>query len=248
MVGVIDRFGGRANEYVAGRPSYPEAVLADLPLAEARVIVEIGAGTGKFTRLLARTGKRVVAVEPSPRMAAHIRAEAGEAPEIVHAAAEKVPLPDGSTDLICVATAFHWFDYGPATAEIHRLLRSGSHLALLWNLRDERVPWVAALSRLLEAYASEPPRRASGKWRAILSDERFRLVKEVRHPFRQPMTHQGIYDRVFSTSYIVSLQTAEQDKVRAAVAAVIAGEPALGDAEHVEFPYVTELHLLQRVP
>ncbi|HVO16064.1 MAG TPA: SAM-dependent methyltransferase, partial [Alphaproteobacteria bacterium] len=65
MAAVVDRFGSRANEYAAGRPEYPDAVLDDLPLRDARVIVELGAGTGKFTRTLARTGKRVIAVEPS---------------------------------------------------------------------------------------------------------------------------------------------------------------------------------------
>jgi SAM-dependent methyltransferase len=248
MAAVVDRFGSRANEYAAGRPEYPDAVLDDLPLRDARVIVELGAGTGKFTRTLARTGKRVIAVEPSKPMADRIPAEVGAPVEVLIAAAESVPLPDATADLVCVATAIHWFDYGPATAEIHRLLRPGGHLAVIFNRRDERVPWVAALSKMLDSHTHGAPRRSRGQWKAILSDPRFRLVKETKHDFAQRTTQQGIYDRVFSTSYIIASPPAEQDRVRAEVAAIIAGEPTLRDAERVDFPYVTELHLLQRVP
>jgi SAM-dependent methyltransferase len=248
MAAVVDRFGSRAKEYAAGRPGYPETILDDLPLGDAQVIIELGAGTGKFTRTLARTGRRIIAVEPSKPMADRIPAEVGAAVDVLIAAAESVPLPDAAADLVCVATAIHWFDYGPATAEIHRLLRPGGHLAVIFNRRDERVPWVAALSKMLDSHARGAPRRSRGQWRAILSEPRFRVVKETKHYFAQHTSREGIYDRVFSTSYIIALPPAEQDQVRADVAAIIAGELTLGNAERVDFPYVTELHLLQRVP
>ena len=247
MAAVVDRFGHRVNEYVAGRPLYPDAVLADLPIGDGTVVVELGAGTGKFTRSLVSTGARVIAVEPSERMAERIPAEVGVAVEILIAAAESVPLPDDCADLVCAASAFHWFDYGPAMAEICRLLKPGGHLAILANARDERVPWVAALTRLLESHAHDAPRRSTGKWRAVLSDSRFRIDKQTRHPFRQLSGRQGIYDRVASTSYIAALPSVEQDEVRAKVAAIIDAEPTLRDSEGIAFPYVSELYLLQRV-
>jgi SAM-dependent methyltransferase len=247
VAAVVDRFGHRAREYAAGRPHYPDALLADLPLTQGAIVVELGAGTGKFTRLLVRHGVRVIAVEPSEPMAERIPAEVGAPVEILIAAAESVPLPDGSADLVCVATAIHWFDYGPATAEMHRLIKPGGHLAIIFNRRDERVPWVAALSKMLDSHSHGAPRRSRGQWKAILSDPRFRLVNETSHDFAQQTTGQGIYDRVFSTSYVIALPPAEQDQVRAEVAAIIAAEPALRDAERLEFPYVSELHLLQRL-
>ena len=248
MAAVVDRFGHRAQEYAAGRPHYPDALLADLPLTQGAIVVELGAGTGKFTRLLVRHGVRVIAVEPSEPMAERIPAEVGAPVEILIAAAESVPLPDAVADLVCAATAFHWFDYVQATAEIHRLLRPGGHLAVIFNRRDERTPWVAVLSKLLDSHTHGAPRRSRGDWKAILSDPRFRRVKQTTHAFMQCTTRQGVYDRVFWTSYIIALPPSEQDQVRAEVAAIIAAEPTLRDAECVAFPYVTELYLLQRVP
>ncbi len=238
---LIEAFGRRVPEYVSGRPDYPEALLAELP--EAAVIVELGAGTGKFTRLLARTGARVIAVEPQPAMAAHIPT----APNIeaVAGTAEQVPLPDACADLVCCATAFHWFDYARATAEILRIARPGAHLALIWNLRDAREPWVADVNRLLDAYRSGPHRWASGQWRTILGDVRFELVRESEHPFVHRMPPRGIVDRVLSSSFIAALPPSEQDTVRQEVLEVIAACPDLADADEIGFPYVCRLYLLR---
>lgn len=247
-------FAKRVPEYEAGRPEYPDALLDDLPLAEARVVLDLGAGTGKFTKILAARiaesrgphTPRLFAVEPVREMADRL-AERGLAVELRAGSAEAIPLPDGSVDLVCCAQSFHWFDYEPASAEIDRVLAPDGYLALIWNLRDERVPWVAALTRLFDRHAGGTRRYGTGAWRRILEDPRFRLERMTRHGFSYRMGRGGLYDRVFSTSFIAAMPPAEQAAVREEVDRLMTGHPEILASGMVEFPYVCELHLLQRV-
>ena len=131
-------FGAAADVYERARPSYPvDAVRWALPPGAQRVL-DLGAGTGKLTAVLLDLGLDVVAVEPSAQMRAHVPARA----EVLAGTAESVPLGDASVDAVVVGQAFHWFDPGPALAEVARVLRSGGTLGLLWNVRDESSSWV----------------------------------------------------------------------------------------------------------
>jgi SAM-dependent methyltransferase len=238
-------FAKRVAEYVAGRPDYPPALLDALP--RAATVVELGAGTGKFTQSLVGRARRIVAVEALPEMAARIGQGGGSGVEVLIAKAEQVPLPDACADLVCCATAFHWFDYPAAADEIHRLLKPGGHLALIWNRRDDRVPWVAAYSALVESYARDARSFGSGHWREIFKDNRFAKAGERSFPFTYPMPVTGIADRALSTSYIAQLPEGEQAALRARIDDLIAAHAELRDATEIAFPYVSLLYLLRRV-
>jgi SAM-dependent methyltransferase len=174
-------------------------------------------------------------------MAAHIPAVAKV--QVLAGTAEAIPLPAASADLICSATAFHWFDYDKATAEILRIARPGAYLALVWNVRDQGIPWVAEIDRLTDVYrAGDQPR---GDHRQILGDGRFELVRETEHRFEHRMPVGSIVDRVLSTSFIAALPESEQEAVREKVLAVIASNPGLAGASEIGFPYICRLYLLR---
>jgi len=234
------------NAYETGRPSYPAEIVAALPLQAAHCVVDLGAGAGKFTRLLLAhlsSTARLIAVEPVPEMSAKLAKEA--IVEVINARADAIGLDTGSVDLVTCAQAFHWFDNEPSVAEIARLLRPGGTLALVWNNGDDRAPWVDALSRMIEHYAGDTPRQRTGHWRWVLNDPRFALEKEIvqEHPHRMP--RQDVFQRVASTSYVANLPDTEKATLRAKTDDILR-EAGLGDADEVVFPYVTHLYLLKR--
>jgi SAM-dependent methyltransferase len=237
-------YAHRVDEYVAGRPGYPVELVSDLPPADT--IVELGAGTGKFTRLLALTGKAVVAVEPVEQMAARIQSDCPAGVEVRIGTAEAIPVADDAADLVCSATAFHWFDYARATREIIRVLRQDGALALVWNIRNERLPWVAAFCRLIDGYAGNTPRRTSGEWRAIFDDARFEYLGRKRYAWSHAMPPRALVDRALSTSFIAVLPPSEQKHVCDRVLHIVENDPALVGKDEIQFPYVTELQVFRR--
>src|SRR6476619_3901911 len=115
-------FGAMAAEYDAVRPSWPEETVRWMlgspePTTELAV-VDLGAGTGKGSRVLAAMGTRVTAVEPAEGMLAALRGSLpGLAPERTARVeprdgnSEHEPVEDGSADAVTVFQAWHWFDH-----------------------------------------------------------------------------------------------------------------------------------------
>lgn len=228
-------FGAAAGAYERGRPPYPPEATAWLVPESARAVVDLGAGTGKLTRALRAPGRELVAVEPSAgmreefaRVVPGIRALAGTA--------ESIPLPDASADTVVCAQAWHWADPERAVPEVARLLRPGGRLALVWNNRDESVPWVAELGRLLREYAPAPAEdRQTDRIGAP-----FGPVERRDFRWRHPVTEAEIVDMIASRSYVITLAPAVRDRLLDRVRALLAV------ARPGEMPYVTECHRAAR--
>ena len=179
-----------AAAYERGRPGYPPAAVdflaARLRLGPGRTVVDLAAGTGKLTRPLLATGAEVVAVEPVAEMRAALPAGA----RAVDGTAEEMPLDTGSADAVAVAQAFHWFDGDAALAEIHRVLRPGGALALVWNRRRMDDPLNQAIEELLAPYRGHRSALHTDDWQRAFEDTKlFGPLEEREHfPTTNPWT------------------------------------------------------------
>jgi SAM-dependent methyltransferase len=236
-------FTAGATAYVEGRPDYPQEIEAwlthDLGLSSGKTALDLAAGTGKFSPRLLATGAAVVAVEPVRamldqliRLYPEIDARSGSA--------QNIPLDDSSVDAVVCAQAFHWFATLEALREIHRVLKPGGALGLVWNVRDDSVPWVAALTRIMKPLEGDTPRFHSQKWRNVFPAEGFSPLRERLFSHRHTGSPEKvIVERILSVSFMAALPPDQQEQVKAQLWQLIADSPELAGKDRVTFPYKT---------
>lgn len=236
-------FAAAAETYARGRPDYPPEALAwlrsALGLQPGKLVIDLGAGTGKFTKHVVATGAQVVAIDPVAPMLDQLRQRVLGVEALV-GNAEQIPLPDRSADALVCAQSFHWFARPSAIEEIRRVLKPGGVFGLIWNVRDDSVDWVAQLDRLMEPHEGGAPRYVDGAWRSLFPAKGFGPLLESRFPHEHVgPAEQVIVDRVASTSFIAALPAEERDRFLASVRELIRTTPALVEQGEVRFPYQT---------
>ncbi len=245
---VARAFDATAAAYERGRPDYPQAAVdalaGALGIGAGTTVVDLGAGTGKLTRLLVPTGARVIAVEPLAGMRAELETAVPSA-EVLDGTADAMALPKGSADAVVAAQAFHWFAGEEALAEIHRVLRPEGGLGLMWNVRDVSVPWVARLTEILDRYAPDDvPRHRRDDWRRVFeTTDRFTTLEQRSFPHAQVVDPQSVRDRVGSISFVAVLSQRTRQAVLDEVAALVAAEPP-----PVTIPYETRVYWCRARP
>ena len=231
-------FGRAADAYERGRPGYPPDALAhlaaELGLRDGVTVLDLAAGTGKLTRMLAATDAAVIAVEPVAAMR-RVLAAAVPGVQVLDGTAEAIPVADGTLDAVTVDRAL---------VEIGRALRPGGGLALVWNTFDSSVDWGAALQALVHVYRRGEPQYGRGtSWReafaasplyAPLSERVFGLVHEL--------DTAGLLARIGSTSYIATLPDADRAQLFAEVRALVAELP-----QPLRLPYRTDTYVTRRI-
>ncbi len=249
-------FAAAGQVYERGRPDYPPEAMAclvtHLGIGAGSTVVDVGAGTGKLTRLLLDTGAQVTAVEPVADMRLAFARTLPGVP-VLDGTAEALPLDTGTVDAVVAGAAFHWFDGPAALREIHRVLRSGGGLGLVWNPRDETVEWVAQLVRLVDAYKQgDPPRYTDGRWRRAFTLTEiaglFTPLQEAQFPFDHEVERNVALTRVASTSFVGALPPAARDEVLARARALLDTHPDTRDRPMLRLPYRADVYWCRKRP
>jgi SAM-dependent methyltransferase len=216
-------FARSADAYERGRPGYPDAAIDWLgERLGGRRVVDLAAGTGKLTRSLADRGFEVVAVEPVAEMRAVTALD--DRVTVLDGTAEAIPLGDGSADAVTVAQAFHWFDGSRALAEIHRVLRPGGVLALVFNRRRTEDEIHRRIDALLAPHRGDAPEHASDGWRGSLETSALLApLATARFDIAQVLDGDGLVDRFGSVSFVASMDEVPRAKLHAEVRELAGG-------------------------
>lgn len=207
-------FDRAAVEYERARPGYPAALLDVLPLGTDVEVLDLGAGTGKLTRVLGAKYRRVVAVEPLDGMRAILEQVVPSA-ESLAGTAEAIPLPDASVDGVFAGQAFHWFANDEAVAEIGRVLRPGGVVALVWNEPGDPSPLPEAYLTYLEALhlPSLDAVQYGTPWSELIARGPFGELHEATVAHDQAQDRDGVLAFAQSVSWIAHRPADERARI-----------------------------------
>lgn len=238
-------FGAHADEYERARPEWPVDVARWFVPNEARLVVELGAGTGKLTRAVAALGGPVVAVEPDPRMLAVLRAGGFDG---LQGSAEEIPIDDAEADAVVAGSCLHWFDLERALPEIHRVLRPGGSFGFGWNGRDGRHPTIARMNEAIYSAAPDRTRWRDRDWEAeVTADGLFGDVEHEVFEHVHELPRQALDAHLWSYATIASLPEEERERVFVDVADVLDADPEVSDGERLRLPFAVSAYRATRV-
>jgi SAM-dependent methyltransferase len=228
-------FGAAAAEYNRARPEYPAEAVAWMVPTSAIDVVDAGAGTGKLTAALVAPGRRITAVDPDVQMLATLSTALPAVPTLV-GSAEHLPLDDASADAVVFGQAWHWVDPPAASREVGRVLRPGGTLGLIWNIRDETVPWVAELGVVMHQSNAE---LMIGEGGPTVGDP-FGPLEKAEFTWVSSFTVDRLVELAASRSYVI---TAPEERR----AQILAGVRALGERQAdtdgvLTMPYRTHVY------
>jgi SAM-dependent methyltransferase len=234
-------FGSVAAEYAALRPGYPASAVRFLLGEAPRRVLDVGAGTGLLTERLVAAGHDVVAVDPSAQMLEQLAARLPGVPTH-QGPAEQLPLGAASVDAVVAGQAAHWFQPDAAAAEMRRVLRPGGVVGLVWNVRDERVPWVAALGELLadEARGHEADQTVVAAFASALPAD----LERTDVPHTQVVTPEQVVAGIGTRSYVATMDDAARAGFLDRVRRLLATHPGTRGRDRLELPHVTSAYRL----
>jgi SAM-dependent methyltransferase len=210
-------FDRAALEYERARPGWPEEALDLVPVPPEATVLDLGAGTGKLTRVLARRYRRVFAVEPLKPLR-EILADMIPSAETLDGAAEAIPLPADAVDAVFAAQAFHWFANDEAVAEIARVLRPDGVLVLMWNEAVAPSPLPGAYSVRLDELRKSVQFTSPEEGNAVLARGGFEERRTASVDHEQIQGRDDVLAFAASVSWIAHRPEAERTRILAELA------------------------------
>lgn len=231
--------------YEKARPSYPAETIDFLfetfDLA-SKEILEVGAGTGKFSRLLAERGANLTALEPVAAMRSEFKKILPDVANL-EGTSESIPLPSESFGVVIAAQAFHWFDGPAALREFARVLRPEGAVILIWNQRDESEEWSQHLTAIVRPYEQGSPTYRNGAWKKAFETGSAFTALEHRS-FRNQQTGGAgmLIERAKSVSFIAALPAEKQRLVEDQIRELVSTHPQLKGKAEIAWHYRTDVY------
>ncbi len=248
-------FGSVAETYDSIRPDYPAACIPwmfgidsggnESHASELRplVVVDVGAGTGKLTAMIAAMGHEVIAVEPDHAMLDVLRRNLPGVESHI-GSAESIPLPDNSVDAIVIAQAFHWVNADLGLPEIARVLKPGGWFGAVWNNRDDNEPWVAELSRL---WGDAAVAEQATFDHHIPASPLFSSLEEVVFRHDQMIDADGLVALTASRSYVIAKSEDQRAELYGAIRNLAVSHADLSGKSTFALPYNTHTYRFQKL-
>jgi SAM-dependent methyltransferase len=217
---------------------FPEAALEWLvPEPWARVLV-IGRISGAILTKLIKRGAQVVVVEPEHSNAVAVRAQRPGV-WVITAEGTALPFPSGSFDIVLISTDFSLLRDESGRAECGRVLCPGGHLALVHAARDDSVPWVDRLAKVLQVH--DPELMTATPLRTVEELEGCCYFPEPQaRNFRiwVPITRDGMLKMVSSTPTLAGLSPAKSEQLLEQVGAIY--DASARHPEPLSLPYALQ--------
>lgn len=235
-------FLNAGEDYDRYRPGFPEDAASTIVPHRVGGVLDLGAGTGKFTELLLDRAERITAVEPSERMLEVLRRKLPSVEAIV-GSAESIPLADASVDVVTVAQAFHWFDVDAACAELGRVLVPEGVLGLLWNHSDPACAWDRACYRIAHPAVVDETAMTSTAAEELPG---FAFVERAAVPWLESITRADYVRRWLTVSSFITATPEERRRMVAEVETVLDEHEDTRGRTVLQLPQVTDVFVYRR--
>ncbi len=205
------KFGSVAEQYDQFRPSPPPEAAELFGDLHGLDVLEVGAGTGSWTRLLVELGANVTAVEPDDAMRAVLERRSPQVRALA-GTAERLPVADESFDVVLVSSAWHWFEQPDATYEMARVLRDSGELFILWNGFSRGVAWLQELTELRNT-PGDANVRPRGWFASFRDDANFVDVEDVEIDWFWVRTPEELVAIFGTYSSVIMKSDAQRDEM-----------------------------------